>query len=167
LYIEIFWTPIYIRGLNLFFDWRWVFFKNFHFASFFSRKNLCVIFIAAVASGIQAAVEMRMMIWTKQSTWLRTTASYAPAIISLMSVFFSFNYLLLPPLYLHILDISFFYIFSRIDPMFQAVVAEILQRIVKFVHILGSYYKGPISPLDTHSEPPSERLFFSIVIEFF
>ena len=84
-----------------------------------------------------------------------------------MSVFFSFNYLLLPPLYLHILDISFFYIFSRIDPMFQAVVAEILQRIVKFVHILGSYYKGPISPLDTHSEPPSERLFFSISSSFF
>lgn len=153
--------------MNLFFDWRGVFFKGFRFAFKFARKNLCVIFIAAVASGIQAAVEMRMMIWTKQSTWLRTIASYAPAIISLMSVFFSFYYLLLPPLYLHILDISFFYIFSRIDPMFQAVVAEILQRIVKFVHILGSYYKGPISPLDTHSEPPSERLFFSIVIEFF
>ncbi len=62
-----------------------------------------------------------------------------------MSVFFSFNYLLHPHLYLHILDFSFFYIFNRIDPMFQAVVAEILQRIVKFVHILGSYYKGPIS----------------------
>ena len=84
-----------------------------------------------------------------------------------MSVFFPFNYLLLPPLYLHILDISFFYIFSRIDPMFQAVVAEILQRIVKFVHILGSYYKGPIFPLDTHSEPPSKRLLFSIIIDFF
>jgi hypothetical protein len=48
--------------LNLFFDWRGFFFKGFRFAFKFARKNLCVIFIAAVASGIQAAVEMRMMI---------------------------------------------------------------------------------------------------------
>lgn len=153
--------------MNLIFNLRSVFFKSFYFDFKYGIKNLYIKFITTVASRIQAVVEMRETIWTKQSNWLRINASFALAIILLMSIILSFNYQLLPSLCLHIIVISFFYIFPWMDPMLHAWISEILYGIIVLIHLLWSYSKSSIFSLETLTESPFKRLYFSILIEFF